>query len=263
VKLDSLDESAARLRLPYQDANSNPGQALHGGCAASLGIIGGQAVTRATLGPELAPFHTAALQVNYLAAAIGEEVVADAKLLRRGRELCFVETLVHTLDGKPVAHVTGVVRGRAGAQTAEPIRAAGDEGQADPGPMGLHVGKMAFTSERGLQVEHMTGGRSRLVMPLRDKNADASGGMHEGAMIALFDTTGAMASWAETGPGRFKASTPSLQAQILALPPKEDLVAYGHVVQRDGSLFWSDVEVAGAASGFVVARGTVIYRILV
>ena len=40
------------------------------------------------------------------------------------------------------------------------------------------------------------------------------------------------------------------------------LVAYGHVVQRDGDGFWSDVEVAGQGDGRVVARGTVLYRIV-
>ncbi len=84
VEPDSVTEESAHLRLPYDDKNSNPGQALHGGCAASLGAIGAQAVTRAALGPDAGPFHTFSLQVNYLAAAIGEAVVADAKLLRRG-----------------------------------------------------------------------------------------------------------------------------------------------------------------------------------
>ena len=31
VRLDHLDETSARLVLPYQDENSNPGKALHGG----------------------------------------------------------------------------------------------------------------------------------------------------------------------------------------------------------------------------------------
>ena len=46
VELEQIDDSGARLSRPYQDANSNPGKALHGGCAASLGAIGGQAVAR-------------------------------------------------------------------------------------------------------------------------------------------------------------------------------------------------------------------------
>ena len=75
-------------------------------------------------------------------------------------------------------------------------------------------------------------------------------------------TAGAMASWAETGPSRFKASTPALQAQILAPPVDEDLVAYGRLVQRDHGAFWADVEVAGQGDGGVIARGTVLYRIL-
>ena len=40
VRLEHVDEKGARLVLPYQDENSNPGKALHGGCAASLGAIG-------------------------------------------------------------------------------------------------------------------------------------------------------------------------------------------------------------------------------
>ena len=99
-------------------------------------------------------------------------------------------------------------------------------------------------------------------MPCHQDNADASGGMHEGAVLALLDTTGAMAAWAETGPGRFKASTPSLQAQFVAPPDGPDLVGYGWLVQRDDPILWCDVEVAGREDSLVLARGTVIYRIV-
>lgn len=96
VRLERLAQDSARLLLPYKDENSNPGKALHGGCAASLAVIGGQAVTRAVLGPEAGPWHTCGLQVNYLSAAIEEGVVAEARLLRRGKQVCFVETRVET-----------------------------------------------------------------------------------------------------------------------------------------------------------------------
>ena len=108
----------------------------------------------------------------------------------------------------------------------------------------------------------MVGGTSRLVMPWRDANGDASGGLHEGAVLALLDTTGARASWAESGPGRYKASTPSMQARILAPPTGDDLVAYGRMIQRDAEILWSEVEVASAATARVCARGTVVYRIV-
>jgi uncharacterized protein (TIGR00369 family) len=242
--------------------NSNPGKALHGGCAASLGTIGGQVVARAALGTGSGPWHTAQMQVSYLAAAIGEEVVAEARLLRRGKELCFVGVAVETADGKPIARITSTVRGRFGAEPAATLASAGDHGEADPGPMGPHIGRVPFIGHRGIRVEHMTGGTSRLVMPFKDDNADLAGGVHEGAVLALLDTGGAMASWAESGPGRYKASTTSIQVQNLAPAPKADLVAYGRCVQRDREIFWSDVEVASAVDGRVSARGTVLYRIV-
>jgi uncharacterized protein (TIGR00369 family) len=225
-------------------------------------VIGAHAVTRCALGEESGPWHTAAVQINYLAAAIDEDVAAHARLLRRGKEMCFVEVDVSRSDGKPIAHATTAVRGRFGAEPAELSLCAGDHGRAEPGPMGPHVGKMPYTAARGLEVEHMTGGTSRIRMPAHTANADAAGGVHEGAVLALLDTTGAMAAWAETGPGRYKASTPSLQARFFAPPPADGLVAYGRMVQRDGELLWSDVEVASARSARVFARGTVVYRIL-
>ena len=262
VRCEAASEQSVSLLLPFAEENANPGQALHGGCAASLGLMASQAVSRANLGSAAGPFYTAGLQVNYLAAAIGEDVRATGTLLRRGKNMCFVEVDVATLEGKSIAHVTSMVRARFGAEPAELPGSLGDEGAADPGPMGPHISKLNFGRARGLSIEHMAGGCSRITMPWSEANADLDGGMHEGAVVALLDTTGAMASWAETGPGPFKASTPALQAQLLCPPVKQDLVAYGRVVQRDGDGFWSDVEVAGAGDGKVVARGTVMYRIV-
>lgn len=262
VRVRELSRERVVLELPFAEANSNPGKALHGGCAASLAAVGGQAVTRLALGEEAGPWHTCALQVGYLSAAIDEDVVASARLLREGKQLCFVAVEVTTKDGKPIAQASSVVRARLAAPDAELHRTDGDDGASDPGRMGPLIGQIPFVAGRGITVEHMTGGRSRLVMPFRAENADASGGVHEGALLALLDTTGAMASWAETGPGRFKASTPAMQAQILAPAGKLDLVAYGRMRQRDGELLWSDAEIASPADGRVIARGTVVYRIV-
>ncbi len=262
VRLEDVSEQQVRLRMPYQDENSNPGKALHGGCAASLGAIGAQALARVVLGAESGPWHTAQLQVSYLAAAIGEDVIAVADLLRRGKEMCFVSVGVETAEGKPIARIETTVRGRFGATPVDLPVSAGDDGAADPGPMGPHIGRVPFIGNRGIVVEHMVDSTSRLVMPYLDDNGDLGGPVHEGAVLALLDTTGAMASWAESGPGPYKASTASMQVQNLAPAPKGDLVAYGRCVHRDQAMFWSDVEVAGTADGRVVARGTVLYRIL-
>jgi uncharacterized protein (TIGR00369 family) len=252
-----------RLRLPFRAGNTNPGGVLHGGVAASLVALAAQALARATLGPAAAPFHTWGLEVAYLAAAKEQAVTAEAVRLREGKELVFVDVAVRGEDGKPIAQGLVSARARFGARAEAAPLAAGDEGAADPGPLGPHIERIPFMARLGIRIEHMQGGRSRIVLPWRTENADAEGaGVAEGAVLALLDTTGAMAAWAVTGPGPFKASTPALQAQIVAPPPAETLVAYGRCVHRDGAAFWSDVEVCGADSRRMCARGTVLYRIV-
>lgn len=39
------------------------------------------------------------------------------------------------------------------------------------------------------------------------------------------------------------------------------MVSYGDVGFRDNEMFWNDIDVADAATGRLVARGTVLYRI--
>ena len=261
VKLDRLGEDSARLVLPFQDENTNPGGVLHGGVAASLSALGATAVAHAVLGGEALPLHVAQIQVSYLAAAKREPVAAEARLLRRGKTLCFVAVEVATEEGKPIAQASATVRGRFGEAPAsrEPVPTTRDAG--DPGPLGPHVVKTPFMARLGLRVEHMMDARSRLVLPGAPENTDGAGGIHPGALLALLDTTGAMAAWATTGPGPFKASTPSLQARVLAPPPPGDLVAHGRLVARDGDLFWTQVDVA-ASDGGRVAEGSVLYRIV-
>jgi uncharacterized protein (TIGR00369 family) len=262
VEAQQLAPDRARLRLPFAAVNTNPGGVLHGGVAASLVALAGQAVARATLGGDAAPFHTFGLQVAYLAAAKEQAIEAEAVRLREGKELVFVDVAIRGDDGRPIARGLVTVRGRFGAAPAALPEAAGDDGSADPGPMGRHIERIPFMARLGIRIEHMAGGRSRIVLPWRgDALADAAGAA-EGAVLALLDTTGAMAAWAVTGPGPYKASTPSLQAQFLAPPPAEDLVAFGRCAQRDESAFWSDVEVCGARSRRVCTRGTVLYRIV-
>jgi uncharacterized protein (TIGR00369 family) len=264
VEVELLAEEGARLVLPFREGNSNPGGALHGGVYASLSVIAAQATARTVLGSEVGPFHTAGLQINYLAAAINEGVAAKARLLRRGRELCFVEVTVTSASDRDVSHATLMIRGRQGQPADSGPPASFTVNGDDPGKMGSAVTQMVpFIRERGIVIEHMADGQSRLFMPWLDTHSDsASGATHEGAALALLDTAGAMAGWAVTGPGNFKASTPSMQAQVLSIPPRGALMAHANVVYRDHEIFYSDVEVIGVDDGRICARGTILYRIV-
>jgi uncharacterized protein (TIGR00369 family) len=265
LRLAAIDDVTATIALPFTEANANPGNALHGGVAASAAVIAAHALARHVLGADTGPWHSMDFQINYLAAAIGENINATARLLRRGKELCFMTVDVATDDGKAIAQACIAVRGRLGREpTATPL-AAGDDGEFDPGFMAERLAGNPFISGRGIVMDFMRAGRVRLLMPWRDSNADMwgdqAGGVHEGAALALLDTAGAMSSWSITGPGKFKASTPSIQAQVLAPLPRSDLVAFGNIGHRDNELYWNDVQVADAATQRLLLRGTVLYRI--
>ncbi len=261
MTLAKLTDDSAAIRLPFAAANANPGDALHGGVAASASVTAAHALARHLLGPETGPWHTMDFQINYLAAAIGEDINATARMLRRGKELCFLAVDVTTDKGKAIANCAIAVRGRQGRDAAEGPPAKGDDGEVDPGFMGERIAGNPFIGGRGIAMDFMRDGRVRLIMPWQEGNGDLDGGVHEGAALALLDTAGAMCSWSITGLGKFKASTPSIQAQVFAPPPRGDLVAYGNVGYCDNEMYWNDVEVADADSGRLVARGTVLYRI--
>lgn len=262
VRVDSLSDDSARLSLGFRPECSNGDTALHGGVAASMVAMGAGAVARAALSPESGPWHAAALQVGYLSAALSEGIAAHARLLRRGKELVYVDVDVSSDSGKPVAKGVVTVRGRFGEDDVPTPLAVGDDGESDPGPMGPFIASVPFHGILGLAVEHMADGRSRITMPAGPATADGGGGVHEGAILALLDTVGAMAAWAETGPGRYKASTTGLQARILESAPAADLVGFGRLRHRDRELLFCDVEISRAADRRLVAVGTVNYRIV-
>ena len=97
VRAESIAADRVRLRIPFKDENSNPGRALHGGVSASAINIGG-ALAAWTAVEERPGLEAATLDltVNYLAAAIGEDIIATAEVLRRGKEIVYSEVDVRT-----------------------------------------------------------------------------------------------------------------------------------------------------------------------
>lgn len=270
VRVDAIEPDRVRLRLPFKEENSNPGSALHGGVSASLIDIAGSLA--AWTGLEDRPgleASTLDLSVNYLAAAIGEEVVASAEVLRRGKEIAYSQVDVRSAAGKRIA--VGLVTYRAFDRAANP---AADERQRSATESGGGAGekfrgadlfvRAPFIGRLGMTVEAAHNGESVLAMPLRAELADGSGAMHEGALAALIDSTGALASWSLTGlEMRFKASTVGIHVNYHAAAHGTDVVAHARTLRRNNEIFLNQVAVSGRAGGDVVAAGTVTYRIVV
>jgi uncharacterized protein (TIGR00369 family) len=271
VVVEAVALDRARIRVPYKDENSNPGRALHGGVAASAIDVAGVLAAGTGLA-EAKPLDvgTLDLSVNYLAAAIGEDIVAEAAVLRRGKEIAYSEVDVRNAAGKHIAK--GLVTHRA----VDPARAAGEERQrvthaAQGGEERGEVPSLArailsvpFMASLGLSITHMRDGHAILHMPFTAEKADHGEVMHEGALAALVDTSGAMASWSVTGLDlRYKASTVGIHVNYHTPARREDVVAEARTWRRNDEIFLNRVTVSAGSSRRVVATGSVTYRIVV
>ncbi len=272
VCVEAIDPAQVRIRIPFKEEIANPGNALHGGVMASAIDIAGSCAALAAVDhkPGL-DSSVLDLNVSYLAAAIGEDIVATAEVLRRGKEITYSAVDVRTDTGKRIA--AGLVTHR--AFDLESVAAARERQLSTMTPLPLpQTMKMirganmfvsfGFISRLGIGVEHAHDGEAVLPLPFKVENADASGAVHEGALAALIDTTGALASWSIVGLNMsYKASTVGMHVSYHAAACGEDLVAHAKTLRRNNEIFLNQVTVSSRASGKIIATGSVTYRIVV
>jgi uncharacterized protein (TIGR00369 family) len=268
IRVEDVEPDRVRIRIPYADANSNPGRALHGGVYASAIQAAGALAAEAGLADAAErETRTLDLSVCYLAAAIGEDIVAEARILRRGKELAYAAVDVRTDAGKALA--TGLLTHRAappGPPDRDLTRIEPDAAPAadDVPSLARALVAVPFIAGRGMQITHMKDGRARVTMPWRPDNAADAERMHDGAVAALLDTAGAMASWSLVGLDyRLKASTVGIHVSCHGAARGEGVIASARTIRRTNESFANTVTVHGAESGDLVATGSVTYRIVV
>jgi uncharacterized protein (TIGR00369 family) len=207
------------------------------------------------------------LAVTYLAAAVNEDIVGEARVLRRGKELAFVEVDVRTGGGKAIAR--GLVTHRSGEPGGSDRQLIRDpEASLEPDgelpPFARIFTAAPFIARLGIAARHAADGTALTLLPWRDANADRDGALHGGAVAALIDTTGAMASWSLVPlDPRNKASTPALHVTHHTPAHGEPVLAEATTLRRNDELFANEVTVRGGDSGRLIATGTVLYRIVV
>lgn len=108
IELESFARDRVRLRLPYRDDNVTLANMVHGGAIATLIDVAGAAAAASGIDPTHTRGATASLNVHYLSAALGVDVVADAAVMRRGRDLVVTEVKVSDANGKLLAQGTVV-----------------------------------------------------------------------------------------------------------------------------------------------------------
>jgi len=104
-EVGSIARDRVRVRLPFREAVTTVGDTVHGGAISAL--IDSAATAAAWTGADLAANPrgtTIALTVNFIAAARGQEITADARVIQRGRTITVCEVSVDGSDGRRVAN---------------------------------------------------------------------------------------------------------------------------------------------------------------
>ena len=104
IRLVEIEPDRARLAMPYRDELATVGEVVHGGALSALVDTSAMAASWSAHDPS-GPLRgtTVGLSVDFLAAAQGQDVTAEARVLRRGRNLCFCEVDVTDTAGQLVA----------------------------------------------------------------------------------------------------------------------------------------------------------------
>ncbi|MGH0033249.1 MAG: PaaI family thioesterase [Myxococcota bacterium] len=99
-----VEVDRVQVRLPFRPEVTTIGEMVHGGAIASLvdtaATAAGWATPKATLG---ARGTTVGFSLNYLAASLASDLLADARVVKRGGSLTVVEVRVTDAAGQETA----------------------------------------------------------------------------------------------------------------------------------------------------------------
>jgi uncharacterized protein (TIGR00369 family) len=109
ILTETLGEGSARLSLPIEPHLTNSLGTVHGGVIMSLLDVALCTAAR-TLHPESSGVITINLSTSFIGAGSGAKLYAEARVLKDGRSMSFVEGEAQNADGSIVAKAIATVR---------------------------------------------------------------------------------------------------------------------------------------------------------
>lgn len=101
IRVEAVGEGVVRAHLPWDPGLVTVGDQVHGGALASLVDIAATAAAWCTESLPRSPRGTTiGFQIQFLAAARAEPVVAEARVVQRGRSITVVEVIGRAPDGR-------------------------------------------------------------------------------------------------------------------------------------------------------------------
>jgi uncharacterized protein (TIGR00369 family) len=116
IATEALGEGTARLSLPIEAHLTNSLGTVHGGVIMSLLDVALCTAAR-TLHPTSVGVVTIDMSTSFIGGGSGERLLAEARVLKDGRSMSFVEGEAKNADGSLVAKAIATVRVRLKDQT--------------------------------------------------------------------------------------------------------------------------------------------------
>jgi uncharacterized protein (TIGR00369 family) len=111
IELVDIELDRARLRLPFRPELATMGDVVHGGAIAALLDTASMAAAWSDdVVPESLAGATVSMNVDFVAAARGVDLLATATAVRRGRSLCFCDVTVTDPHDRVIAKGLAVHR---------------------------------------------------------------------------------------------------------------------------------------------------------
>jgi len=111
IQTDELGQGSARLSLPIEPQMTNSLGTVHGGAIMSLLDVAVCTAAR-TLHPESVGVITIDMSISFIGGGAGKRLMADARVLKDGRSMSFVEGEAKNEDGSLDTKAISTVRVR-------------------------------------------------------------------------------------------------------------------------------------------------------
>lgn len=104
TRVEEIAPDSVRLRIPFSAQRTTVGDLVHGGVIATLVDMAATAAAWSGVDdPAAYRGTTIGLNVSYVSGARGVDLVASARVIRRGRSICFLDVAVRDDGGGEIA----------------------------------------------------------------------------------------------------------------------------------------------------------------
>jgi uncharacterized protein (TIGR00369 family) len=257
-----IEQDRVAVTMPFDESLINRGGRVHGGALASLLLAAGRIAVAASEGSE----HDRSVRLltanfAFLSVPCRGRLVAEADVVRRGREIAHAAAKASDEDGTTIASATltvGLVDPGAG-EDALGLRGASARARDLAG--GSRVPGSPYLSAAGVLVLPPEQRSARALLPRSPNRATEPARVDEGAIAGLVDSCAAYAAHLRAPVAGDRGGVTVSMALAFHASRDEDLLGVGTVTGYVAGCHLASVEVTSAANGAAVASGFAVYRL--